>query len=187
MHIVKTTGYHTLPAVFLGSVQLLLEVLGEDGAVVVAVRLLEVGGVTDVLQLEEHVHVLQNHLQGAEYIGEEHVHVLQYHLHGDEYINEEHIVHVLQYHLQGVEYIGEEHVHVLQNHLQGAEYIGERNLSTYFSINILQGGKHLSELIAYCRPKTILTILLNNKNNFSFNQLAHSRMVLISGCCICAL
>ena len=105
MHIVKTTGYHTLPAVFLGSVQLLLEVLGEDGAVVVAVRLLEVGGVTDVLQLEEHVHVLQNHLQGAEYIGEEHVHVLQYHLHGDEYINEEHIVHVLQYHLQGVEYV----------------------------------------------------------------------------------
>ena len=51
-----------LQRVLLGLLQLVLEVLGEDGAVLVDVRLLERCRVAQVLQLEEHVAVFENHL-----------------------------------------------------------------------------------------------------------------------------
>ena len=51
-----------LQRVLLGLLQLVLEVLGEDGAVLVDVRLLEGCRVAQILQLEEHVAVFENHL-----------------------------------------------------------------------------------------------------------------------------
>ena len=52
-----------LQRVLLGLLQLVLEVLGKDGAVLVDVRLLEGCRVAQILQLEEHVAVFENHLE----------------------------------------------------------------------------------------------------------------------------
>ena len=57
-----------LQGVFLRLLQLVLEVLGEDGAVLVEVRLLERCRVAQVLQLQEHIAVFENHLKKRHFV-----------------------------------------------------------------------------------------------------------------------
>ena len=52
----------TIPGILFGVFQFLFEIFGEYGSVVVGVGFLEGGALADVLQLQEHVDVHQDHL-----------------------------------------------------------------------------------------------------------------------------